>query len=511
MAAPTDARRIRRFMAVLSLALLLAGAWSLRGLLLPGGLPRRATAADQRPRVGSLDRTRPNVVLFVIDTLRADRLGAYGYERFATSPNIDALAAQGVLFEQAYACAPWTLPSVSSLMTGRLPCDHGMLDTNARLNESTATLVTKLRDAGYATLGLYGNFMVGPDFGFDRGYVLYQGSLRNEDAQVDAMLDSAPAGPLFLYVHNIEPHNPYLYAPPHTAGFPDVCSATRAKIAQHYKAYRAARRVDFFAGRPPGATNTTAEQERHLAALNGLRREYSDLYDASVRLADARFGRVLAALKRRGLWDNTLLVLVSDHGEEMGEHGGWMHDQSLYEELIHVPLILRLPYDANAGRRVPEIVSLADVGPTIGEYLQLAIGAGGIGTGRLALANGQASPNSPKSVLDTLQFVAMRIERMNYFHPVKMTRGDVNVAIRCGAWKGIWNAEWDSFELYNVALDPLERQDVQSEHREMVEAMRARARQILEGCAEGTGPQRGEARRLNADTLDNLRALGYVD
>ncbi len=502
--------RARLCMSLLAMGLLLAGGWVLRGLLFPDGLPRPARAAPWSAEIGSVDRARPNVVVFLIDTLRADRLGAYGYDRYPTSPSIDVLAQRGVVFEQAYALAPWTMPSVASLLTGQLPCEHQMLDTQARLHASTTTLVTRLREAGYVTLGLFGNFMVGPDFGFDRGYVLYRGSLRNADEQVEAVLDHAPAGPLFLYVHNIEPHNPYLYAPPHTPGFPDVSNEVRAKLARHYKAYRAARRVDYLAGRPRGTTDTTAEQERHLAALNGVRQEYSDLYDASVRLADERFGSVVAALQRRGLWDNTLLVLLSDHGEEFGEHGGWMHDQSLYEELIRVPLIVRFPYDAHAGRRVAEIVSLADVGPTIGEFLQLTIGADGAGRSRLSLAAGQA-PAAPKSLADTLQFVAMRIERMNYFHPLKMTRGDVNVAIRCGAWKGIWNADWDTFELYNVALDPQERHDVRHEHVEMVAAMQARARELLESCGDAGAGIPGDRRLLNDETLDNLRALGYVD
>ena len=207
---------------------------------------------------GAVDNTRRagdvNVVIFVIDTLRADRLNAYGYERRMTSPNIDALAREGVLFEKAYAAAPWTLPSMASLMTSRFVCEHGVASTRQRIGEGVATLPKQLHSIGFTTIGLYANSMVSPEFGFGDGYDFYQVSFTNEGEQVRRAREMHAGRPFFLMVHNLEPHNPEFFAPPHTEGFRDVGEDVRGQIAEHYKQYRIATWQDYEAGRSLGAT-----------------------------------------------------------------------------------------------------------------------------------------------------------------------------------------------------------------------------------------------------------------
>lgn len=507
-------------------------------ILVRSGNTLRTASAEPRAEPAC---DRPNILLFVIDTLRADRVGCYGYSKHPNTPNLDSLARQGVVFEQAYAPGPWTLPSIGSVVTARWPCTHGALSTQTRLAETEWTLAEALHAQGYTTIGLFANFMVGPEFGFDQGYALYQDSLENSRTQVHAVLNRVGGRPFFLYVHNIEPHNPYLYAPSHTPGFPDVGADLRERMAEHYVAYRSARRVDFAAGRTPGATDTTAQQDAHLAAFDALRSAYSDLYDAAVHLADARFGAVLDALHERGVLDDTLVVVISDHGEEFGEHGGWMHDQSVYEELIRVPFILRLPGAKHAGTRVESLVSLTDLMPTLLEFAQTSAGGspgdlaaepaeiegGSAASARDAgVANEAASPIPARDLFqgrsllarmaspspqaeDLVHVVSYRENRTNYYRPQHLARGERNVALRKGAWKGIWNVDIDTFELYDLARDPGERRNLAQHQPDLVASMRAAAAQWLD--AQAHSPTGASPPKLDEKALSNLRTLGYID
>jgi len=473
------------------------------------GPPARAVAAGSRGPDNTAAAGNVNVVIFVIDTLRADRLNAYGYERRATSPNIDALAEEGVLFEQAYAAAPWTLPSVASLMTSRFACEHGVLSTRQRFATGVDTLPQILKRLGFTTIGLYANAIVGPGLGFDGGYDFYRESFTNEGRQVKVAREMYPGRPFFLYVHNLEPHNPEFFAPPHTPGFRDVPDAVRKQIAEHYKQYRTATWLDFNAGRTPGTTSVAPIQDEHVRGLAALKRDYNELYDACVRLADKRVGSVIRALKTRGEWDDTLFILVSDHGEEMHEHGGWSHDQSVYEELVRVPLIIRFPGGRYGGRRVKDLVSLVDVMPTVLDTLGNSGLASDVRGGSLIpLIRGEASRD------DQLFYVpSIRHNVMSFYQPWKEQRGDINVVIRRGAWKGIWNVEHDTFELYDLRSDTGEQRDVAPVHPELAAAMREHAAAWYKTCADSAneGQLATEADELDEQTLRNLRVLGYVD
>jgi len=412
--------------------LLLGGAWLARHA--PGGesWTRRAGA---RPVADGGASGRPNIVLFVIDTLRADHLNVYGYRRHRTSPSIDALADEGVLFEQAYAAAPWTLPSMASLWTSTFPPEHGALSTRTRVRASLPMLAERLQALGYATVALYANAMVAPQFGFGRGFDFYQPSAVNAAEQVEEALQRNPGEPFFLYVHNLEPHNPELYAPPRMAGFRDVPQRVRNVIHGHYRAYRSATRVDFRAGRPPGTTDTSLEQERHLRALRRYMDDYSELYDAAVRLADERLGSVIQWLRTRGLWDDTLFIFVSDHGEEFFEHDGFTHGQCVYEEVVRVPLIIHFPHGCWAGRRVAEPVSLVDIAPTLMTLLGEDIGAMNL-RGRDLLPLVEAAP-APADSSARPRVLSMRWNVMNHYRPAWLLRGDINVVVRAGPFKAI--------------------------------------------------------------------------
>jgi arylsulfatase A-like enzyme len=329
----------------------------------------------------------PNVLLVVIDTLRADHLRCYGYPR-PTSPVIDAFAARGTLFTHAYALSSWTKPSTASLVTGRSPTEHQTLSEEARLPDTEVTIAERLRAAGYRTALLSGNPWITPEYGFDQGVddffsayderfarvpLLMQALRRLSDVSggrirlynrvkylvlgelsttardtilVDEALRglAAPAAqPFFLYVHMMSPHHPYDPPPPFDRFVPD---RTHAPVKNYpRKSYR------FFEGGEPLDGAALADMIAR--------------YDGDVLYADTELGRLLAGLDRLGLASTTAVLVTADHGEEFFEHGNWGHGQSVYNELIRVPLVLRLPDGAGAGQRLTTPVSHADVVPTL--------------------------------------------------------------------------------------------------------------------------------------------------
>lgn len=479
--------------------LLALAAWMwLRG----SGLPSTTLAGQ------SATEQRPNVVLFVIDTLRSDRLNSYGYTRHETSPHIDALAHEGVRFEQAYAAAPWTLPSMASVMLSRFACEHGALSTRTRMTGKVATLAERLHGLGYTTLGLYANTMIAPEFGFDRGFDRYQESAVNTDVQAAELLKDASAAPFFLYVHSIEPHNPERQAPDHTPGFRDVPRNLRDQLHQHYLAYRTATRVDFTANRRVGLTDTTAEQDRHMAFFSAHLDDWSELYDAAVRLADARLGTIVAYCKQRGVWDNTLVIFMADHGEEFLEHGGWTHGQAVYDEQLRVPLIIKLPGAAHRGEIVDTPVSLVDLLPTVFDWLgrrDLARDAAGASLLPLMGRYGRAAEAQNPRV------VTIRHNVMNYYRPFKQQRGDLNVVVRDRDWKAIWNVEPDRVELYQLAEDPHETLDLADVRADLVERLRAVAAEFLCDCRPAEIADEQSRPAMPDAAMDKLRSLGYVD
>lgn len=459
------------------------------------------------PRGGSPDGTLPHVVIVLIDTLRADRLGVYGYPA-PTSPNIDALAAESVVFEQANAPAPWTLPSVTSLLTSTFVCQHGVTVDGQKIGPELTPLAQRLQGLGYATASFYANAYAGPMTGLDRGYDLVRSVRFVTGANVDAWLTTVPAKPVFLYLHNIEPHNPYDVPDTFVTLFGTISAETKQRVGRAYVHYRKLTRADYGAKRPVGTTDNTEQQDAALAQLAAMKGSIDVLYDAAVRLADQRVGRIVQALKRRGLWDNTLFMLMSDHGEELGDRGGWQHDQSVYQELIHVPLIVHLPGGRSAGLRVAQTVSLVDVVPTILDLIgrpDLANDCSGVSLG--PLLSGEP-PNRPEPIAIT----AMRLNVKKYYRPYAESRGNINLVLRRGRFKGIFNAEPDTLELYDLQADPGERVDLSPSQPSQAESFRQAAQQWLTGCIPGSQQQTAPGPdKLDEKTLQNLRSLGYVD
>jgi len=442
-----------------------------------------------------------NVVIYLIDTLRADRLGAYGYDK-PTSPHLDALAAEGIVFEQCQAPAPWTLPSVVSLLTSTFPCEHGVLRDGERIGEALDPLAVRLQRAGYATAAFVANPYAGAMSGLDRGYD------QSGREQIIRRTEEGSVRPLHLYIHTIEPHEPPRAPDRLVRLFGNVSSETKQAIARDLRVYRRLTRVDFDAGSPVGTTDNTADQDAALRALADHKSDLLVLYDAAVRRADENLGAMIQLLRDRGQWDNTLFLVTADHGDEFGEHGGWQHDQSVYEELLRVPLIVRLPGGRFAGLRVTDPVSLVDVVPTILDYLNRPdLAEGCRGRSLMPLITGNRLPPADEPLV-----TAVRMNRKKFYRPWRQSRGDVNVVLRQRDHKGIWNAEIETFELYDLASDPGETRNLATAQPELASTMVEYARRWLADCGrQATTTAPTDRENLDPETLERLRSLGYVE
>ncbi len=284
----------------------------------------------------------PDIVIYLCDTLRADHLGAYGYKR-DTSPNIDLLAEDAIVFENALAPSSWTKASTASLMTGLYPVQHRANGRDTRVSDKIQLLSETLKARGYYSAGIVTNPFVSETFGFDQGYDVFEfigravaETLMDKVEQILANREKEK--PLFLYVHSIDPHAPY-DAP---APFGTVYSEK-----QHL--------------RVPDALNAKSKP-------NDIR-SVVDSYDSEILYHDEQFKRLVDSLKAEGLYDECMFWFVSDHGDEFIEHGRGGHGRQLFNESLHIPMILKLPNNQFAGTRVSALSSLIDVVPTVSGYL----------------------------------------------------------------------------------------------------------------------------------------------
>lgn len=323
-------------------------AWSPVVLRSDGGSRRGGSLGPQQA-------PRPNILLILVDTLRHDHLSSYGYER-PTSPRIDALLAdRGVLFEDAYAQAPWTLPSVVSLMTGRYPTELlPEREAAYRIPDDVPSISEMLGDLGYETAAFYANPALHAGTGFGRGFktffappASFDWFQRHADDLSRRLLPWVKAHrdePFFLYAHYLDPHDPY--DNPDLVGGQSVFNPGYSGTVTGHSVHR------IYGGFDP--LPNPSEDVPQLTAL----------YDSEIAYVDRFVGDLLEALGPEVLAD-TLVIFTSDHGEELYEHGGWKHGQSLYEEQIHVPLVMRWDGHLPAGRRVAGTVELLDIVPTI--------------------------------------------------------------------------------------------------------------------------------------------------
>lgn len=389
-----------------------------------------------------------NVLLVSVDTLRADRLGAYGY-REAETPRLDRLAREGIRFQQVVSPMPLTLPAHTSLMTALPTSIHGVRDNAAfQISAGATTLAEQLQAAGYDSGAFVGSFVLHSRWGLNRGFVHYDdaflygqpGSIpgqveRRAEAVVDAALgwlQEPRDAPFFAWIHLYDPHSPYSAPEPYGGRFGD---------------------------RP---------------------------YDGEVAYTDAQVGRLLDELEAAGLLENTIVVVTADHGEGLGDHGEPGHGMFLYDTTLLVPLIIRLPDQLFAGREVAEQVRLIDVAPTILELAGVALPEAFLGQSLMPFLVGESSPRPAYS---------------ETFYPRWHFGWQELHALRKDGFKYILAPRP---ELYDLRSDPSESTDVVDEEPERADELRAEVEELRDqGVTSGPG-------RLDADATQRLRALGYI-
>jgi len=396
--------------------------------------------------------SRPNVLLISIDTLRADRVGAYGYRRAAT-PNLDRLAREGVLFERVITPVPLTLPAHASLLTSLYPPRHGVRDNGEVLGGSVPTLAEQFHGAGYETAAFVGAFVLDRRFGLGRGFDVYwsdfrlhqfagadPGEVQVRGDRVEAAAEQwlrkrKSAAPFFLFLHFFDLHGPYL-----------LPAAWRGK----------------FPGR---------------------------VYDGELAYVDDLIGRFLAALAGRGLANNTLVVATSDHGEGLGDHGERNHGFFVYLSTTRVPLLVRLPGGARAGTRVRGLARLVDIGPTI---CALAGVPPKTGLDGRSLADEIAG-----RPLAAVPAYSETLYPFRHFHssPLYALRDQSRTYIQA-----------PRPELYDLAQDPGETRDRAAEQNAVAASLRGQLTKLVAAMQQAARPPAPVA----AQVAQQLRSLGYA-
>lgn len=459
--------------------------------------PPEVAAPPSGPRAAAPAQAGPMLVI-VVDTLRADHLPAYGY-RSGRTPNLDAFAGESIRFANAFSNASWTRPSFATILTGRYPSSHNTMGKSSSLPDAITTFPESLNAHGYRTHGIVTNYNVAPFFHFDQGFDAYEylepefvlgandtaakllliqfarqrietfnakrgvvepGSAYRDAETVNASvfraLDGMPAGsPWMLFVGYMDPHDPYFEHPYSNYGY-----------------------------------SRAAHQTPDASEADELRR----LYDGEITYWDEHFGRLIADLKRRGIYDQLTIVITSDHGEEFAEHGGFWHGTTLYDEQVRIPLFVKLPFGQRGGQVRQEWVQHVDVMPTL---LRLA--------GIDAPEGVQGHDVFDASAARTEAF-AEESHEGNVLTALRMRRDVAELKLitanpgnpRGLAETELYRVDQDARELVNLAEElPFEREAV-------------RARLSSSEREASVGAVRGEDVAIGADEAARLQALGYA-
>lgn len=426
-----------------------------------------------------------NVVLILMETLRPDHLGCYGYKR-GTSPNIDKLAAESAVFENAFAQSSQSLISAASIFTGLYPPAHGVVNVNTRLSPDIATLAGELQKHGYLTAAFTGGFFLNRSFGLNSGFGQYDdskdfGTLADVVPGALKWLRQNKEKKFFLLVHSYDAHAPYRapkefldkftadYAGP-LSGLPlDYYLADRIKQDWLYEDFRLKKKV---------------------AALGPKDIDHIvSRYDGAVLYADSRAGELLAGLDELGLKDRTLVLFAASAGEALMEHGTIISSfhGGLFEEGIHVPLIVRAP--GVPASRVKTEAQLVDILPTVLDLLRLSVPE-------------TAQGLSLKSVLEPGGKPAR--ERLVYSQTLSHETGEPRIGARKYPWKLLLTD--GKKELYNLADDPKERKDLSAARPDMLKALSAELDRFIRAM-----PRRkpGNYQKPLAIVSERMKQLGY--
>lgn len=451
----------------------------------------------------------PPMILIMVDTLRRDHLGTYGYP-LPTSPFIDSLARESIVFLSSSTTGNYTLPSTATLFTGLYPSAHGVVGPGRSLPESVTSLPEIFQSAGYRTAAMVANPLVRADLGFGRGFdtfipappprwiyhrktaveLIYLRLRRGNTPWADARelvplavdwLNESSSQPPFLYLHLIDPHSEY--APPREHALPFLQEEPQSWVSRPPL-------IDQF--RPADEWQTWAEVEEKPVISDAERRVMIGLYDGEIHYVDRWIGVLLKSLDDSGLLDDSVIVLLADHGEEFEDHGGWVHGNTLYEEMIGMPLVIKLPKGLRGGARTDLSLDMVDLPATLA-----------------GLAGIEASPSSGTDFSDELIRPGSEpIPAVRYY----TERPPYLYSLRLGDWKIVRRdrSGESTFWLFNLASDPGELENIATDHPEKLEALQDSLDEAILSARGSAGPETEDSPRLDPESERVLRALGYI-
>ena len=481
-------------------------------MLLSAGLA--GCSPDQGAAAATPQRAKPlpNIVVYLVDTLRADALGVDGAAA-DVSPGIDAFASEAAVFDNALSQAPWTLPSTTSFQTSSYPVSSRILHDGDKVGAQAETLVEYMQSLGYHTVGFISNPVGGSLAGLDQGFDEFtEHWLPKKPAPGEPAPQGDPLQPLFdwaagehgdepqfLYVHTLEPHDPYDGAMHEPAGRFVGTPEEREHLRVWMNVQRGLGVRQFNGKLSPDEATRLQYATTHLV---GREHDIRDLYDGDVRQASDNFERLIGLLRSKPGWKDTVVVFLSDHGEEFHEHGSWFHGHSAYQELLHVPLILRVPGLTDAGMHVSEPVQLIDVLPTLAELVGGPVSPDWQGRSLVPLLRGvRDAPPRPVFAMRVVTEQSLRGER-----------GLTETALIDGTWKLIVHHDVGRASLFDLAHDPAEQHDLSAEQPEraqaMLRAVEERLQQLPVLPLRSTETPDAAAQAMRREQLENL---GYVE
>lgn len=438
-----------------------------------------------------------SVILITVDALRASHLSAYGYNR-PTTPAMDALAKEGLLFERYYVNSNWTRPSTASIMTGLLPSEHEVETDGATLNGSYRTLAELAKEQGYRTGAVVGNGNAGGAFGFNRGFDWFQDTRNNwkglpNSEEVFSLgrtflsekHKTKSSDPFFLWLFTVDPHDPY-HAPGHYETMFVQDPSVKLIRSPHWEKRK----------------YTKAQINRMI-----------DTYDGAIRYVDDQLGKLVADLKRMGLYDSTTIIVTSDHGEGFGEHGYFLHAHHLFEEFIHVPLLVKPAKGTSfvPGTRITTPSDSRD----LFESLSLLMGVdpkrlGNQGRCSWVIGNGTCKDSIIVSEFGNFGIPRRAViegdRKVIYYGPVDKERFMATVGNP--AWLPSVSFDTSRWMYFDLGRDPKEREPIPK-----AVVSKDRSWQKLKSIGAERQPSLNDmsTMKIDNDTIEDLRALGYID
>ena len=454
---------------------------------------KRAAASDY---AAAAAETGKPIIWVVVDALRPDNMSAYGYER-DTTPNLTKFADEGILFTRFFANAPWTRPATATMLSGLIPSGHRMQCDWHSLPADVSTVAEQMKKAGYTTIGVVANGNASSAFGLDRGFDIYEDTVKNWKGLPNArqvfqlgmkhLKKHRGKKKVFLFLFVVDPHDPYRPKPPYDKMYyPEYKGEVRHKVHWEYK------------------NDYPEAQGKKVVAL----------YDGLIRYTDDQLGWLFARLKKMGFWDEASIFITADHGESFGEHGLYLHGHHHYETHLRIPLIVRAPWikKEERGRYSSAFLQQIDLGPTF-----------------IGLAGGQPAPamrglNIAKVLVDRtivpvpryviseykcygIRRSAIRTRRYKLIYQQPAVREVFNKHIKDPKLLPSVSFDKEVFDLFEVLADPHETRNLWN--KPGTHPVGAKLLKVLKDEILQDEPSR-RVRDLDPDLVEELRSLGYM-